>query len=314
MELSTQYESILVRILPEVNSIDNLTVAKDFIYSHISASKIDADDKIQISCSLNLIEDTRGLNTYIYNSILYFEGNSVNSYKNRKRNPKSKNYFTKDTENAIVLYNTTDDFELKSRIYEEKIHYAFFKLTQNIIHTFKFYHTEVDNLEHLQHEIIIFLLSKIHLFNPENGAKAYSYFGTIVKRWCILYNDKNYRHKINKIPAEELSNENSHSYTIESTPINEKLITFMNSYVDYMSLNIYKHFPKEQDAQIADAILELFRKRENIDIFNKKALYIYIHEMVPNVKTPKITKIASVLYKIFKANYTFYLEYGYIKF
>jgi hypothetical protein len=102
------------------------------------------------------------------------------------KKPGSKNYFTQDTEDAIVLYNNTVDPVLRSKIYEDRIHYAFFKLTQNIIHTFKFYHTEVENLEHLQHEIIVFLLSKIHLFNPQNGAKAYSYFGTIVKRWCIF--------------------------------------------------------------------------------------------------------------------------------
>ena len=71
------------------------------------------------------------------------------------------------------------------KIYDKEIHFAFLKLTQNIIHTFKFYHTEVDNLEHLQHEIIVFLLSKIHLFDPTRGAKAYSYFGTIVKRWLM---------------------------------------------------------------------------------------------------------------------------------
>ena len=86
------------------------------------------------------------------------------------KKPGSKNYFTQETEDAIVLYNNTVNPVLKSKIYEEKIHYAFFKLTQNIIHTFKFYHTEVENLEHLQHEIIVFLLSKIHLFNPQNGS------------------------------------------------------------------------------------------------------------------------------------------------
>ena len=99
----------------------------------------------------------------------------------RKRRPKSKNYFTKDTENAIVRYNNEPDSKVRSQIYRDEIHYAFFKLTQNIIHTFKFYHTEVSNLEHLQHEIITFLLTKMHLFDPTRGAKAYSYFGTIVK-------------------------------------------------------------------------------------------------------------------------------------
>ena len=93
----------------------------------------------------------------------------------------SKNYFTQETENAIVAYNLSEDFAEKSRIYNDKIHYAFFKLTQNIIHTFKFYYTEVENIEDLQHEVITFLLSKIHKFDSTKGTKAYSYFGTIVK-------------------------------------------------------------------------------------------------------------------------------------
>jgi hypothetical protein len=231
------------------------------------------------------------------------------------RKAKNKNYFTQETEDAIVLYNNTLNPALKSKIYEEKIHYAFFKLTQNIIHTFKFYHTEVEDLEHLQHEIIVFLLSKIHLFNPNNGAKAYSYFGTIVKRWCILYNDKNYKSKIKKVAIAELEQDDSYSYTLDSTsPQKDKLSYFIDQYVNYVTENIYNFFPKEFDAKIADAILELFRKRDQIDIFNKKALYIYIHEMIPDVKTPKITKIANTLYDIFKKNYLFYLDQGYIEF
>ena len=109
-----------------------------------------------------------------------------------------KNYFTQDTEDAIVAYNMCEDTSKKSKIYNEKIHYAFFKLTQNIIHTFKFYYTEVENIEDLQHEIITFLLSKIHLFDPSKGAKAYSYFGTIAKRYLINSNNKNYKKRIEK--------------------------------------------------------------------------------------------------------------------
>ncbi len=235
----------------------------------------------------------------------------VEREKNKKQ---SKRYFTQDTENAIVSYNLEIDPTIKNKIYQEKIHYAFFKLTQNIIHTFKFYHTEVDNLEHLQHEIIVFLLSKIHLFDPRKGAKAYSYFGTIVKRWCILYNDKNYKSKVKKVSTDELEKDDTHSYTLDQSSSNDRLSNFMDEYVEFVSLNIYKIFPKPYDTKIADAILELFRKREGIDIFNKKALYIYIHEMVPDAKTPKITKIATSLYGIFKKNYLFYLEQGYTNF
>ena len=177
-----------------------------------------------------------------------------------KRRKKGIQYFTQETEDFIVLYNETEDFDVKSRIYNDKIHYAFFKLTENIIHTFKFYYTEVDNIEDLQHEVITFLLSKIHLFDQSRGAKAFSYFGTIAKRYLILSNQKNYKKRVDTAP-----------------------------------------------------ISELFRKREDIDIFNKKALYIYIREMV-DVKTPKITKIANQLYDVFKTHYVFYLENGYTKF
>lgn len=229
-----------------------------------------------------------------------------------KKSP-STQYFTQDTEDAIILYNSTEDPILKSRIYNNKIHYAFFKLTENIIHTFKFYYTDVDNLEDLQHEIITFLLSKIHLFNPSNGAKAYSYFGTITKRWLILYNQKNYKKQLDVSSIDILEEDENHSYTIDDTPYNDKLSNFIDIYIEYCSKNIYELFPKEYDAQVADAILELFRKRENLDIFNKKALYIYIREII-DVKTPKITKVANTLYDIFKKNYIFYLENGYVSF
>ena len=232
----------------------------------------------------------------------------------KKRRPKSKNYFTHDTELAIVRYNNEPDSEVRSKIYQDEIHYPFFKLTQNIIHTFKFYHTEVENLEHLQHEIITFLLSKMHLFDPTRGAKAYSYFGTIVKRWLILYNTKNYTKKIKKTDVDELSKEGStYIYSMGDDAIKSDLDKYMDIFVAHVSENIYDLFPKKNDAQIADAILELFRKREDLEVFNKKALYIYIREMV-DVKTPKITKIANKLQDIFKSEYVFYLDHGYTRF
>ena len=230
--------------------------------------------------------------------------------------PKKKKgiqYFTQDTEDSIVLYNNTDDFEIKSRIYRDKIHPAFFKLTENIIHTFKFYYTEVDEIEHLQHEVITFLLSKIHLFDPSKGAKAYSYFGTIAKRYLILSNQKNYKKRIDTAPVEILEEDENHSYTIDDSSSDERLSLFIDKFTIYCTKNIFELFPKGDDAQIADAILELFRKREHLDIFNKKALYIYIREQV-DAKTPKITKIANQLYDIFKKGYVFYLEHGYTNF
>ena len=108
---------------------------------------------------------------------------------------KSKaNYFTKETEDYIVKYNNSTDSDYRAKIFTDHIYLPFYKLAENIIHTFKFYYTDVERIEDLKHEIVSVLLEeKIMKFDPTNGAKAYSYFGTIVKRWLINYNNKNYK-------------------------------------------------------------------------------------------------------------------------
>ena len=226
----------------------------------------------------------------------------------------SKNYFTQDTEDAIVLYNTSGDDSFRNKIYNDRIKYPFFKLTENIIHTYKFYYTEEDSIEDLQHEVTTFLLSKLHLFNPAKGAKAYSYFGTIAKRYLIMTNTKNYKRRIDKTGVSEIEDSVDFSYDIvdqHEEPNN--LSDFIDAFVEYVTDNIFELFPRDEDAQIADAVLELFRKRMSLDVLNKKALYIYIREQI-DVKTPKITKVANDLYRIFKEGYTTYLEEGYITF
>ena len=262
----------------------------------------------------------------------------IRKYKSKKQ---SRRYFTQETEDAIVRYNASTDADERSQLYAEFIHWPFYKLTQNIIHTFKFYYTDgVDNLEDLQHEIMTFLLSKIHLFNPERGAKAYSYFGTIVKRWLIVYNQKNYERRISDIQLSTLDSytdldnilpemgttsriekelnslmvdngedNDGDELSLKGYKYEDKLSLFIDLYTQHCTDHIYEIFPKEYDAKIADAILELFRRRDAIDVFNKKALYIYIREQI-DVKTPKITKIANVLYGIFKEKYLFYLEHN----
>ena len=226
----------------------------------------------------------------------------------------SKNYFTQDTEDAIVLYNTSGDDSFRNRIYNDRIKYPFFKLTENIIHTYKFYYTEEDSIEDLQHEVTTFLLSKLHLFNPAKGAKAYSYFGTIAKRYLIMTNSKNYKRRVDKVGVSEIEDNEGHSYTIVDT-IEEEVNTsdFIDQFVEYATENIYELFPRDEDARIADAILEIFRKRLSLDILNKKALYIYIREQI-DVKTPKITKVANQLYDLYKRGYIRYIEEGDVAF
>ena len=232
----------------------------------------------------------------------------------RKGRPSSNNYFTQETEDAIVLFNNTENFGVKSRIYEQKIHYAFNRLVEAIVHRFKFYHTEVDYLEQLHHEVETFLHSKIHLYDQSRGSKAYSYFGTIAKRYLIIQNTKNYKKKISKLGVETVDNNDKHSYNLLGAEEKSDLQKYLEAYIVFCEDSLFEIFTNPVEAKIADSILQLFKKRESLDIINKKALYIYIREMVPNINTPKITKVAKRLKEVFNLNYDYYLEYGLIDF
>jgi hypothetical protein len=70
-------------------------------------------------------------------------------------------------------------------------------------------------------------------------------------------------------------------------------------------------FKKPEEIQVADAVLTVFKKRESLEIFNKKAIYIYIRE-ITGLETPIITKVIKVMKKIFQKCYSQYLETGYI--
>ena len=233
--------------------------------------------------------------------------------KPRKRKPKEPRiYFTQDTEDAIVEYLITEDTAERNRIYNERIKYGFYKLAENIIHTFKFYYTDTDTIEDLKHEVITFLLEKLHLYKAEKG-KAFSYFGTIAKRYLIVYNENNYKKLQEKVDVDESDEDQMHLY--ENDRNIENMLDgngFMDQYIKYIDTHLFKLFPKKQDAQTADAIVELFRKRETLEIFNKKALYIYIRE-ITDVSTPQITKIIKKLKIIYVQLYNEYYKHGHIK-
>ena len=231
----------------------------------------------------------------------------------RRRKPKEPRiYFTQETEDSIIRYLASDDQNYRNKIYREEIEYAFYKLAENIIHTFKFYYTNSDTIEDLKHEVVTFLLEKLHLYDQSKG-KAYSYFGTIAKRYLIIYNNNNYKKLQEHAEVEEIDEDKNILYeTIREAEEKSDPNSFIDQYVRYIDKHLYTLFPKIQDAKTADAIIELFRKRETLEIFNKKALYIYIRE-ITDVSTPQITKITKKLDKLRTKLYNEYYIHGYIK-
>jgi hypothetical protein len=222
-------------------------------------------------------------------------------------------YFTQETEDAILEFLSTSDDAERNKIYNAKIKHAFYKLAENIIHTFKFYYTDINTIEELKHEVVTFLLEKLHLYAQGKG-KAYSYFGTIAKRYLIVYNNNNYKKLQKHGEMNEIDEDKSFlNKTIKESEDDINLSLFISLYVKYVDKHLYKLFPKPQDAKTADAIIELFRKRESLEIFNKKALYIYIRE-ITDTSTPQITKVTKKLNTLRIKLYNEYYSTGYIKF
>ena len=213
----------------------------------------------------------------------------------KKLKKKTKNYyFDQITENAIIRYNKTDDAALKNRIYTEHISYPFDKLAENIIHTFKFYYFDVPS-EQVKHEVVSFLVMNMHKFKEGKG-KAFSYFSIVAKNYLILHNNKNYKnYKIHdKMDVLDYgSNIRESQDRRENAEFNKEYVKEMLHYWDNNLTNIFR---RQKDILVADAVLEMFRRRANIENFNKKALYILIREMTGS-KTQHITRIVNMMKK-----------------
>ena len=242
------------------------------------------------------------------NSELYTKTGEI-----RKRKPKQPiMYFTQETEDAIVEYLITTDPIKRNKIFNEKINYAFYKLSENIIHTFKFYYTEVNSLEELKHELVTVMLEKLHRYKQTHG-KAYSYFGTIIKRYLIVYNKKNYKKLKEKAGVDEIDVDKTITQSLSNSfaepNFSEIQTSSINEFIEYVETNIELLFSKPKERKIAESILEIFRKRNTLDILSKKALYIYVHEMA-DVPTPLITLIIKKLKVIYKKILNKKLEVG----
>lgn len=220
---------------------------------------------------------------------------------------KNKMYFTQDTEDAIIAYNKSSSDRERNQLYKDRIQYPFEKLAENILNTFKFTYFDVPK-EDVQCEVVAILIQKIHMFKEGKG-KAFSYFSIVAKNYLILNNNSNYKRfkktsLLSEMP-ESWNPENDFYETERGDEYNE----FKELMLTYWDLNLTNVFTKKRDVQIADAVLELFRRSQNIENFNKKHLYLLIREMT-DCKTHYITKVVNVMKEHQTRMLNEYLDYG----
>jgi len=218
----------------------------------------------------------------------------IDNKPKRGRPRKNKMYFTLDTENAIIAYNAESNMKLRNKVFNEYIHYPLFKMTQSLIHRYKFYHFDSKTTD-VQNEVIAFILEKLPKYTQGKG-RAFSYFSIVAKNYLIQNNYKHYNRKKGKAPVLAIDTQRDTINEQYVTDNQEEIQDFYHHFINYCDKNIELVIKYKRDIPIAYAILEIFRNCENIETYNKKALYIMVREMV-DVKTQYITRVVNILKK-----------------
>ena len=228
--------------------------------------------------------------------------------KRRGRKRKNKMYFTPITEKAIIAYNSDHSTKKRNKLYNEHMHYAMWKLTQNIINRFKFPYMD-GSTQDKQYECISFLLQKLNKFTVEKG-RAFSYFSIVCKNYCIQANNKAYAKLKTKADLPAVDRQRSIGNEISEDNRKTALKDFTDLFVDRYEYQVEELYSKQHEQKIAYAILQIFRTRENIEKYNKKALYLLIREMT-NERTQDISKVVNVFKKHYLEKFAAY-EQGHI--
>ena len=198
--------------------------------------------------------------------------------RRRKRGSKKNHYFTQEHEDAIIRYTQTNCSRERTDLYIKWIGPAFDQMVDKIVFTYKF--TNLPNCDSLRDECKIWLMTILDKYDSSKGSKAFSYFSVITKNWFI-----------HKVKRQQKGNQREVDYDNISKTHEEEYLSTNESYVSIREENeFWKLFyeeikswdvstMKENDLKVYKAIVILFESKEDIEIFNKKAIYLYLREI-----------------------------------
>lgn len=223
---------------------------------------------------------------------------------------KSRSYFTKITDIAISAYNKSNHVATREKVYRRFIYPAFMKLTENIINKVKPDYID-STFQDLQTDLVTYLTARLDKFNPDAG-KAYSYYTRTSFNYLIAENQKAYS-KLKSDSLEINIDEQRNIMTeIHNNDMRETLQYFMDAYINHCYDNLNFIFTNPTDIHVADSVLHIFETRENIENFNKKALYIFIRERT-GLETTNITRVIKTLKQIYEEKFREYEQTDFIK-
>lgn len=214
---------------------------------------------------------------------------------------KQNNYFTDAHEQAIISYASVEDNATRTKLYIQYIEPAFNEMVDKIVFTYKF--TTLPNIDELRSECKIWLTTILDKFNPASGSKAFSYFSVIIKNWFIHKVKKTAEQSRREVGIDEILKVSNHDVLIVDKDFFEEREQeeFWREF--WYEINSWEHVHmKPNEKRVVEAIKILMNDPEGIEIFNKKAIYLYIRE-ITGLSTKQIvcslTKVRT-RYKEFK--------------
>lgn len=237
-----------------------------------------------------------------------------------KSNPKpGRVYWPRYLDDIIVQYNNSTDMDERERLFREHLDYPLDKMAENIINKWKFPYVDGDFNE-TKKQVVSFLVMNLYKYKPirEDGEpnKSFSYFSVITKNYLIFHNKNGYKQEKRSVYLSDMSSGNYVSLeeltdlqVPSSDESNEDMKEFVKSMVSWWDFNLPRIFKKKRDIDIATAIIELFRRIDHIENFNKKALYLMIREMT-DCKTSYVTKVINKMRKHVLRQLMEYNQYG----
>ena len=121
-------------------------------------------------------------------------------------------------------------------------------------------------------------------YDPSKGSKAFSYFSVITKNWFIHKVKRQQKRNRREVDYDNISKKFEEEYlsTDESYLSDREKEEFWSSF--YLELKSWDSSSmKDNDLKVYQAINILFESKDDIDIFNKKAIYLYLREFIKEI-------------------------------
>ena len=184
------------------------------------------------------------------------------------------------------------------------------KLSENLINKVKPTYIK-SSFQDLQTDLVTYLTARLDKFKP-NAGKSYSYYTRTSFNYLIAENQKAYvKLKQDRQPIDVDERRNIVT-EMHNDDMRETLKEFMDAYIEYCYDNINYIFSNPTDIHVADSILHIFEVRDNIENYNKKALYIFIRERT-GLQTTNITKVIKVLKNLYELKFDEYSNSNFMK-